>query len=182
MKNADYYFQMGLRNNIENYSAAMADYSQALALDPSHLESYLKRGTLRYKVLKQYQEALTDFDKVIELKPDCALAYLHRGIVKCHLLKFDLALPDFDKAEELDPNDERVYYNRGKNKYMLKYDEKEVRQDLEKAIKFGSTAAADMLTLYYGQGRDSIREKMEEGMNERKKRWGMRRMHPVAEP
>lgn len=171
MKDADYYFQVGLRNNLNNYPTAVADYSQAIELDPSHFDAYLKRGTLRYKVLKQYEEALTDFDKAIELKPDCALAYLHRGIVKCHLLRFDLALPDFNKAEELDPNDERVYYNRGKNKYMLKFDEKEVRKDLEKAIKFGSTAAADMLNLFYGQDRDSIRDKLEEGMEERKKRW-----------
>lgn len=174
MKEADYYFQMGLQNNLKNYPEALADYSKAIELNPTHLDAYLKRGTLRYKVLKQYQEALTDFDKAIELNPDCALAYLHRGIVKCHLLKFDIALPDFDKAVELDPNDERVYYNRGKNKYMLKYDEEEVRLDLEKAILFGSTAAADMLKLYYDSDPDSIRERITAGMKERKKRWGNR--------
>jgi len=157
MRNADDYFKSGLRNNLVNYPAAAADYSKTIELNPSHSEAYLKRGTLRYKILKQYREALADLDKVIELKPDCAPAYLHRGVVKCNLRMFDSALPDFDRAEELDPNDERVYLNRGKNKYMLKYDEKEVRLDLEKAILFGSTAAADMLKLFYGSGMDSAR-------------------------
>ncbi len=169
MKDADYYFKRGLRNNLENYPAAVADYSKAIQLNPSHSGAYLKRGTLRYKILKQYPEALSDLDKVIELKPDCALAYLHRGIVKCHLFLFAGALPDFDKAEELDPNDERVYLNRGKDKYMLKYDEKEVRLDLEKAFLFGSTAAADMLKLFYGSDRDLARERINAGMNNIKK-------------
>lgn len=169
MKDADYYFKRGLRNNLENYPAAVADYSKAIQLNPSHSGAYLKRGTLRYKILKQYREALTDLDKAIELKPDCALAYLHRGIVKCNLLLFTGALPDFDKAEELDPNDERVYLNRGKDKYMLKYEEKEVRQDMEKAILFGSTAAADMLKLFYCSGRDSTRERINAAVNNQKK-------------
>ncbi|MCU0288560.1 MAG: tetratricopeptide repeat protein [Acidobacteria bacterium] len=173
MKNADHYFQMGLQDNLKDYPKAIEDYTKAIELNPDHYEAYLKRGTLRYKVLKEYREALTDFDKVIEMKPDCALAYLHRGIVKCHLLEFELALPDLNRALELDPNDERGYYNRGKNKYMLKYEEKEVRQDLEKAILFGSTAAADMLKLYYDSDPELIREKIIAGMNERKKRWGL---------
>ncbi|MCX6579051.1 MAG: hypothetical protein NT166_02585 [Candidatus Aminicenantes bacterium] len=169
MRNADDYFKSGLRNNLKNYPAAVADYSKTIELNPSHSEAYLKRGTLRYKILKQYREALTDLDKVIELKPDCAPAYLHRGVVKCNLQMFDSALPDFDRAEELDPNDERVYLNRGKSKYMLKYDEKEVRLDLEKAILFGSTTAADMLKLFYRSDQDSARERITAGVNNQKK-------------
>lgn len=169
MKNADDYFKSGLRNNLKNFPAAVVDYSKAIELDPSYDEAYLKRGTLRYKILKQYREALNDLDKVIELNPDCAPAYLHRGIVKCHLLMFAEALPDFDRAEELDPNDERVYLNRGKCKYMLKYDEKEVRLDLEKAFLFGSTAAADMIRMFYGADRDSMREKISAAVNNQKK-------------
>jgi tetratricopeptide (TPR) repeat protein len=169
MRNADDYFKSGLRNNLGNYPAAVVDYSKAIDLDPSYSDAYLKRGTLRYKILKQYREALTDLDKVIELNPDCALAYLHRGIVKCHLLMFAEALPDFDRAEELDPNDERVYLNRGKCKYMLKYDEKEVRRDLEKAFLFGSTAAADMIRMFYGADRDSMRENINTAVKSKKK-------------
>ena len=113
MKDAEYYYKRGLRNNLADYSAAFDDYSKAVAQNPSHIHAYLKRGTLSYKILKRYNEASIDFDKALELNPDCAEAYLHRGIVKCHLLKFAEALPDFDRAVELDPNDERAFFNRG---------------------------------------------------------------------
>jgi tetratricopeptide (TPR) repeat protein len=161
-RDAEFYYQRGLENNRLNRCVeAVDDYSMAIELDPSHLNAYIRRGTLRYKILKRYEEALTDFDRVVELDPGYALAYLHRGIVKCHLLKFHDALPDFDKAIELDPNDERAYFNRGKNKYLLKYEEDEVRADLEKAIRLGAPQAADMLKLFYGQNQDLMREDIE---------------------
>jgi tetratricopeptide (TPR) repeat protein len=162
MKDAEFYYKKGLKNNVLNrYVEAVDDYTRAIRLNPSYLDAYLQRGTLRYKILKRYEDALTDFDKAIEIDPGCPGAYLHRGIVKCHLLKFPEALGDFDKAIELDPNEERAYFNRGKNKYMLKYEEDEVRPDLEKAIRLGAPQAADMLKLFYGQNQDLMREDIE---------------------
>jgi tetratricopeptide (TPR) repeat protein len=169
MKDAEYYYRQGLRDNLTDYSTAFENYSKAIAQNSSYVDAYLKRGTLSYKILKRYNEALVDFDKAIELKPDCAEAYLHRGIVKCHLLKFAEALPDLDRAVELDPNDERAFFNRGKNKYMLKYHEKEVRPDLEKAVLLGSVKAADMLKLFYGKDRESVKQAIKKGVKERRK-------------
>jgi tetratricopeptide (TPR) repeat protein len=169
IKDAVYYFKEGLRHNILNYSKAEEDYSKALELNPSYLDAYLRRGTLRYKVIKNLKEAEADFDKAVELAPECAEAYLHRGIVKCHLLKFDRALPDFNKSVELNPYDERALYNRGKNKFMLKYDEKEVREDLEKAVHLGSVEAADMIKLFYESEQNSVRKAIEEGIEKVRK-------------
>lgn len=169
MKDADYYYRQGLRNNLTDYSAALDNYSKAIERNPSFVDAYLRRATLSYKILKRYNEALFDFDKAIELNPDCAEAYLHRGIVKCHLLKFAEALPDLDRAVELDPNDERAFFNRGKNKYMLKYHEEEVRRDLEKAVLLGSVKAADMLKLFYGKDQGSVREAIKKGVKEKSK-------------
>jgi tetratricopeptide (TPR) repeat protein len=162
MKDAEFYFKRGRENNILNrYQEAVDDYTRAIQLNPPYLDAFLQRGTLCYKILKRYEEALTDFDKAIEIDPGCASAYLHRGIVKCHLLKFSEALVDFDKTIELDPNEERAYFNRGKNKYMLKYEEEEVRSDLEKAICLGAPQAADMLKLFYSQNQEVMRKDIE---------------------
>ncbi len=158
MKDAEYYYQRGLEKNLQDNAEAIDDYTRAIELDPSHLEAYLRRGTFAYRVLKRYEASLADFDRAIELKPDCAYAYLHRGIVKCHLLKFEEAVPDFDRAIELDPNDERAYLNRGKNRHMLGYSQEDVGADLEKAILLGSPQAADMIELFFGQDRDSVKE------------------------
>ncbi|MCK5055492.1 MAG: hypothetical protein KAT34_02480 [Candidatus Aminicenantes bacterium] len=158
-KKANDYYLSGLRNNLAGlYPEAAADYAKAIEIDSYCADAYLKRGVLRYKILKQYDESLTDFDSVIELNPRCSAAYLHRGIVKCHLLKFSDALPDFNKAVELDPNEERAYFNRGKNKYMLKYDKKEVCADLGKAILFHAPQAADMIKLFYGTAQDLVKK------------------------
>jgi tetratricopeptide (TPR) repeat protein len=162
MKDAEFYYNRGLENNVLGRCVeAVDDYTKAIELNPSYTGAYLQRGTLGYKLLKRYEEALGDFDKAIELSPGCAAAYLHRGIVKCHLLKFLEALPDFDKAVELDPNEERAYFNRGKNKYMLKYSEEEVRADLEKAVRLGAPQAVDMLEVFYGNNKESRREDIE---------------------
>lgn len=169
IKDAVYYFKEGLRNNLADYLKAEEDYSKALELNPSYPDAYLRRGTLRYKIIKKYKEAEADFDKAVELDPDCAEAYLHRGIVKCHLLEFDRALPDFNKAVELNPYDERTLFNRGKNKFMLKYDEKEVREDLERAIRLGSVKAADMIKLFYETEQNSVRKAIEEGIEKVRK-------------
>jgi tetratricopeptide (TPR) repeat protein len=171
MEDAGFFFRDALKSNLEDrYTDAIAGYSKAIESDPSYIDAYIRRGVLSYKILKKYSECVADFDKAIELNPGYAVAYLHRGIVKCHLLKFDEALPDLDRAIELDPNDERAYLNRGKNKYVLKFDKEDVCADLEKAVKLGSTQAADMMRLFYGAGRDSIdatRERITDGIKKK---------------
>ena len=167
-KNFADYYNSGLRNNQAGlYPEAVADYTKAIEIDSSHVDAYLKKGILKYKILKQYEESLTDFDSIVELNPRCSAAYLHRGIVKCHLLKFSDALPDFDRAIELDPNEERAFFNRGKCKYMLKYDKKEVCADLEKAILLHASYAADIMKLFYGKDQYLIREKINLSVQEK---------------
>ncbi|MGE5341441.1 MAG: tetratricopeptide repeat protein [Candidatus Omnitrophota bacterium] len=171
MNNAEQYYRSGLKNNLlSQYDEAIADYSKAIECSPFFTDAYLRRGTLRYKILKKYDDALMDFTQIITFNSDSALAYLHRGIVKCHLLKFEDAMPDYDKSIELDPNDERAYLNRGKNKYVLKFSEDEVRNDLERAIRLGSGQAADMLELFYGGDQQAIRESISKGIQERARR------------
>jgi len=167
-KKANDYYLKALQNNVAGlYPEAVADYTRAIEIDSSHIDAYLKRGIVRYKILKQYELSLTDFDVAIKIDPRCVAAYLHRGIVKCHLLKFDDAIPDFDRTIELDPNEERAYFNRGKGRYMLKYDEKDIRADLEKAILLHASYAADMLELFYGSGQHIAREHFKSNVKEK---------------
>ncbi|MCK4761779.1 MAG: tetratricopeptide repeat protein [Candidatus Aminicenantes bacterium] len=159
MKKSNTYYNSGLKKNLhEQYTEAIADYTKAIELEPEHVDAYLQRGTLNYKILKKYEEALADFEKAVELDSQCSAAFLHRGVVKCHLLKFKEALPDFDRAAELTPNDEKIYFNRGKNKFMLKYEKEDVCADLEKAILLGAPQAADMLDIFYGKDGESVRK------------------------
>lgn len=163
------YYTDGLNKNFRGlYKEAVVAYSKAIEADPSFRDAWMKRGTIRYKVLKQYEGAIDDFNRVIQLEPQFAQAYLHRGIVKCHLLKFDDAIPDYDKAIELDPNDERAYINRGKTKFMLKYPKAEVLLDLEKAIFLGAPHAADLVGFFFGRDNLEVKEAIAKGLQQKR--------------
>jgi tetratricopeptide (TPR) repeat protein len=165
MKDSEFFYQEGLRFNLLNRnSEAVEYYTKSIEINPSHLDAILKRGTVYYKLLKRYEDALKDFNLAVETAPECAAAYLHRGIVKCHLLNFKEAMTDFDRAIQLDPNDERAFYNRGKDKYVLKYCQEEVCNDLDRAVKLGSAQAAELKEMFYGKNQDSIKDAIKQGI------------------
>ena len=166
-KEAANHYQKALELQFKNGSEAEEEFSRAIQLEPGFTDAFVRRGTLRYKILKKYEEALPDFDQVLRLGPPTAQTYLHRGIVKCHLLKFDDALPDFDRSLELDPYDERAYFNRGKLKFMLKYDEADVTGDLEKAIVLGFAPAAELLRMFYGKDPAGFRQSLDAAVEEK---------------
>lgn len=53
----------------ENYGLALSDAKDALALDPSFVKAYYRRGEAHY-ALGRYKEARADFKKVLQLKPN----------------------------------------------------------------------------------------------------------------
>ena len=60
---------------LGQYEEAIADFDQAIRLQPdSTLRFYISRGHAR-AVLGQYEEAFADFDQAIRLRPDDAHAY-----------------------------------------------------------------------------------------------------------
>lgn len=77
------------------YWLAIADYDEAIKIDPQDAESYLNRS-LCYACLDRYLEAIEDLNKYIELKPDDAKGYYLRG-------KYykDLSIDDFARAKAM---------------------------------------------------------------------------------
>ena len=56
------------------YEQALADYTQALELDPEYAMAYNNRG-LTYGKIGKYEQALADFNRALELEPEYATAY-----------------------------------------------------------------------------------------------------------
>jgi tetratricopeptide (TPR) repeat protein len=165
MKKAENFYKEGLKKNLDKkYEEAMADYTKAIDLEPNHVNAYMQRGTLGYRILKQYKGSLMDFDKAVQLAPERADTYLHRGIIKCHLLQFEDGLKDFNTTAALAPNDERVYFNRGKVKYVLKFEKDEVCDDLNRALRLGYAQAAELIKLFYSKDQDAVSEQIEKGI------------------
>ena len=102
--------------------AAISDYDRAIALKPTAIYAYERRGVLKYWK-KDYHEAIGDFSKAIELKPDFEKAYNNRAFSKFKLNQYQDAIQDFNSAIGLNPNYAAAYLGRGDAERELgKYD------------------------------------------------------------
>jgi len=85
------------------YDAAIADDSQAIALEPADAAHYFDRGMERL-MDRQPVVAMTDLDQAVKLKPDYAAALAVRGQLKLASKDAAGASADFDAALRADPN------------------------------------------------------------------------------
>lgn len=94
-----------------NYTAAVLEYTLALAADPRHFKSLFNRG-FAYDKLGEYEAAIKDYSTAIEVNPDYAFCYYNRGITYDHMMDLQQACRDFSKAIELLPENIDFYHNR----------------------------------------------------------------------
>jgi tetratricopeptide (TPR) repeat protein len=122
------------------YDQAIAQYDQAIRLDPAYALAYKNRGLAWYEK-QQYDRAIADYDQAIRFDPNYALAYNSRGIAWDEKQDYDRAVADYDQAIRLDPNDARPYYNRG-TAWQNKGEYDKAIADYDQAIKLAPSAAA----------------------------------------
>src|SRR5579871_3094773 len=91
---------------------AIADYDQALQIDPNNSRTYTVRG-IAWDAKGDLDRAIADYDRAIRLDPQNADAYSVRGIAWQAKDDLDRAIADFDQAIRLDPKDTKVYALRG---------------------------------------------------------------------
>ncbi len=101
------------RKDLENYSGAVADYSEALKINPQFIWSLRNRGYVLYRFLNQPQPALEDINRAIEISPSDAWSYVDRGSVHEGMGEERLALEDYRKALLLSPGNPLILYRLG---------------------------------------------------------------------
>ncbi|WP_156331800.1 tetratricopeptide repeat-containing serine protease family protein, partial [Planktothricoides sp. SR001] len=133
-KTANDYYNQGVTNyDLKKYDLAIADYNQAIALDPNYAAAYNGRGNA-YKELKKYELAIADFNQAIALDQNYASAYVGRGLAYYDLKKYDLAIADYTESLRLNNSEPwLVHNNRGLAYYYLKKYELAIA-DYNKAI------------------------------------------------
>ncbi len=91
---------------------AIADYNEALRLDPTAASPYNNRGNA-YQVRGDLDRAIADYNEAIRLDPKNALAYFNRANAYLAQSNFDRAIADFNEEIRLNPKDSRAYFELG---------------------------------------------------------------------
>ncbi len=86
-----------------DYTAAIADFEAALALDPEASAAYVNRGNI-YLSTQQFDLAIDDYSTSLQMNPQNPyIAHYNRGIANEAKREEKLAFADFVRATELLP-------------------------------------------------------------------------------
>ena len=125
-----YAWRGNARSQLKDYSQAIADFSEAIRLDPSAM-AYRGRGRA-YFHQGEHDRAVADFNEVIRLEPNEATGPYIRGLAYLKTKDFDRALADFGEAIRLKPSYKEAYLARS-SAYAKKGDDARATADRQKA-------------------------------------------------
>ena len=93
-----------LHNHRGDYTAAIADFEAALALDPKASAAYVNRGN-SYYATRRFDLAIEDYSTSLQMNPrNPHIAHLNRGLANEAMRRGKLAFADFVRAAELQPD------------------------------------------------------------------------------
>jgi tetratricopeptide (TPR) repeat protein len=151
---AEVYNVRGAAYYTENdYDHAIADYSQAIKLDPKDAPAYRNRG-LAYYQKKEYDHAIADYDKAIAIAPKFAAAYDSRGNAHRAKGELDPAIADYTQAIKYVANNSGYHIDRG-NAYYAENDYAHAAADYKEAIKLDPKDAAGYRNLGLAQSKEN---------------------------
>ncbi len=94
------------------HDKAIAEFNQALAIDPNNPNAYIGRGVARFSK-REYEKAVADYTKAVAIDRNCVLAYECRGRALRYTGEYAKAIADSTKAAAIDPHCALAYENLG---------------------------------------------------------------------
>ena len=94
----------------EHFGHAMAEFEQALHIDPDRADAWFHRG-MTWGLMGDHGRAIADFNRAIAIAPQYAEAYNCRGYARFCLGEYRRAVEDLERADRLNPDDELIQGN-----------------------------------------------------------------------
>jgi len=91
---------------------AIADFSEALRLDPKDTYAFNARG-ITWGIKGDLDRAIADYSEAIRLNPHNANVFGNRGLAWGYKGDYDRAIADYSEAIRLNPHSANVFGNRG---------------------------------------------------------------------
>ncbi len=102
---AGVYFNRAVEWNAKkDFDKAIADYSEAIKINPEYREAFNNRGNA-YRNKREFDRAIADYDQAIRIFPKRGLYHRNRGNVLMDKRDYEKALASFNEAVKLDPKD-----------------------------------------------------------------------------
>jgi tetratricopeptide (TPR) repeat protein len=156
LNNVDFHENWGRIHWCQNnYSGAIAKFTEALNIDSNNANVYWYRG-LVYFDSKDYQSAIADFTQALLINPNNANAYFLlndadayccRGIAYHNIGNLRVAEENYTQAIKINSNLVQAYYNRGLVRSLLGK-KQEALTDFTQAININP----DLGDAYYNRG------------------------------
>jgi tetratricopeptide (TPR) repeat protein len=100
-QDAEYYHDRGFcYRRMFRFKEAIADFDEALKLDPKRAWSFYNRG-YSYRKMGDYKQALADFEQAVQLNPKEGEFVLERGRTLLNLHKIKRGIADLESASLL---------------------------------------------------------------------------------
>src|SRR5207244_2076845 len=97
-------FRASIHEQLDQYNAAVADYTKILAIDNTLAGLYQQSGVVHFKAGK-IKESIDDYDKYIELRPQAKISHWQRGISYYYAGRYDDGRKQFEGYQDYDSND-----------------------------------------------------------------------------
>ena len=127
------------RLNDGDIDGAIADFDEAIRLDPQYFDAYLNRGGA-WSRKKEFDRAIDDLSEAIRCRPTAARAFESRALVWWNKHEYDKAITDFDEAIRLAPSNIEPLIDRGSVWLGKKQYDKAIA-DTDEAIRRNPKAA-----------------------------------------
>jgi len=109
------FFAFNNRGNVHaakrDYDRTLADYSEALRLNPKYAGAMRNRGIV-YARKRDDERAILDYSEAARLDPDDPHALIGRAFLYCEKHEFERAVRDFDAALSICPTCPRAVSGR----------------------------------------------------------------------